>query len=142
MNETPDLQIRPEEQTEADSGVRLVKWIRTNPNLIVLFFAALIITTISSLYYFGVMLGLGNPGFTLDDSWIHLQFARTIFEDIRAQDPQALYGQSYYPQSSYSHLTQFLLSGESYSSHWSSLLHARFSWVISSTHTLEMWPGE
>lgn len=26
------------------------------------------------------MLGLGNPGFTLDDSWIHLQFARTIFE--------------------------------------------------------------
>ncbi|MGY5864354.1 MAG: hypothetical protein RTV41_07100 [Candidatus Thorarchaeota archaeon] len=80
MNETPDLQIRPEEQTEADSGVRLVKWIRTNPNLIVLFFAALIITTISSLYYFGVMLGLGNPGFTLDDSWIHLQFARTIFE--------------------------------------------------------------
>jgi hypothetical protein len=46
----------------------------------VLFIAAVIITSISCMYYFGVMLGLGNPGFTLDDSWIHLQFARTIYE--------------------------------------------------------------
>ncbi|MHA2026729.1 MAG: hypothetical protein ACW98U_12585 [Candidatus Thorarchaeota archaeon] len=80
MNETPDEQIRPVNQLEGGSRLRVIKWIRNKPDLFVLSFASIIIATISSLYYFGVMLGLGNPGFTLDDSWIHLQFARTIFE--------------------------------------------------------------
>jgi hypothetical protein len=59
---------------------RLKNRIATNPDPVILFIAASIATTISCVFYFVTMLGLGNPGFTLDDSWIHLQFARTIFE--------------------------------------------------------------
>ncbi|MHA2358900.1 MAG: ArnT family glycosyltransferase [Candidatus Thorarchaeota archaeon] len=85
MNETSDVKIETEIPTKsASEGIMIWKrpigWIRNNPEPVVLFIAAVIITSISCMYYFGVMLGLGNPGFTLDDSWIHLQFARTIYE--------------------------------------------------------------
>ncbi|MHA1950907.1 MAG: hypothetical protein ACW99G_12670 [Candidatus Thorarchaeota archaeon] len=80
MNETPDEQSSTEDASDAVSGVGLVDRLRNNLNVVVLFFAAIIITTVSCLYYFDAMIALGDPGFTLDDSWIHLQFARTIFE--------------------------------------------------------------
>lgn len=80
MNEIPDEQNHTEETTESVLGLRLIDRLRNNSNPVVLFFAATIITVVSCLYYFDAMLALGNPGFTLDDSWIHLQFARTIFE--------------------------------------------------------------
>jgi len=68
------------EHATESSFARFKKWIVKNPNPVILFVAASIVTTISCVFYFVTMLGLGNPGFTLDDSWIHLQFARTIFE--------------------------------------------------------------
>ena len=85
MNETSERNGDTEIPTESFSEVkpiwaRPIDWIRTNPNPVVLFIAAVIITCVSSVYYFSLMLDLGDPGFTLDDSWIHLQFARTIYE--------------------------------------------------------------
>ncbi len=41
---------------------------------------ATIITTLSVIHYILTMLNWTQPGLTLDDSWIHLQFARTIYE--------------------------------------------------------------
>jgi hypothetical protein len=85
MNETSEVNGDTEIPTESFSEVkpiwtRPIDWIQKNPNPVVLFIAAVIITSVSSAYYFSIMLDLGNPGFTLDDSWIHLQFARTIYE--------------------------------------------------------------
>ncbi len=47
---------------------------------IFLFLFALAATLISCIYYLLTMLSISEPGLTLDDSWIHLQFARTIFQ--------------------------------------------------------------
>ena len=43
---------------------------------------AIIATLSSCFYYLSSMLAISDPGFALDDSWIHIQFARTIFEGI------------------------------------------------------------
>lgn len=48
-------------------------------NLLLLTFA-IIATITSCMYYLSTMLTISDPGFALDDSWIHLQYARTIFE--------------------------------------------------------------
>jgi hypothetical protein len=77
LNETLDDH---KEQTTEPIFVRVKNWIKVNPNPVILFVTASIVTTVSCVFYFVTMLGLGNPGFTLDDSWIHLQFARTLFE--------------------------------------------------------------
>ena len=47
---------------------------------IILFTFALITTLSSCTYYILTMLSISQPGLSLDDSWIHLQFARTIFQ--------------------------------------------------------------
>ena len=47
---------------------------------LLLLLAAIIITLTSCIYYLATMLTISDPGLTLDDSWIHVQFARTIFE--------------------------------------------------------------
>ncbi|TXT55698.1 MAG: conserved membrane protein of unknown function [Candidatus Thorarchaeota archaeon] len=47
-----------------------------------LFISALIITTVSCVHYLTTMIAWTSPGFTLDDSWIHLQYARTIYQGI------------------------------------------------------------
>ncbi len=85
MNETSEGNGDTEIPSESFSEVkpiwlRPIDWIRKNPDPVVLFIAAVIITSVSCAYYFSIMLNLGDPGFTLDDSWIHLQFARTIYE--------------------------------------------------------------
>lgn len=85
MNETSEVDRDTEIPTESFSEVkpilkRPIDWMRKNPEPVALFIAAVTITSVSCAYYFGAMLNLGNPGFTLDDSWIHLQFARNIYE--------------------------------------------------------------
>jgi hypothetical protein len=47
---------------------------------IILVLTACIVTTLSCVYYLLTMLSISAPGLTLDDSWIHVQFARTIYE--------------------------------------------------------------
>jgi len=55
--------------------------LRHRDNLLLLTFA--IIATVSScFYYLTTMLTISDPGLALDDSWIHIQFARTIFEGV------------------------------------------------------------
>ncbi|MFW9980592.1 MAG: hypothetical protein ACFFE3_01585 [Candidatus Thorarchaeota archaeon] len=85
MNTPSEENGQEEVQNESDSELvsiltKLTNWVHTNPAPVSLFFASVIITSISCIFYIITMLGLGNPGFTLDDSWIHLQFARTIYE--------------------------------------------------------------
>jgi hypothetical protein len=45
-----------------------------------LFICAVLTTVLSCVLYIATMLTWTTPGFNLDDSWIHLQFARTIYE--------------------------------------------------------------
>ena len=45
-----------------------------------MFVFAAVATLLSCAHYIGILLTWTDVGFTLDDSWIHLQFARTIFE--------------------------------------------------------------
>ena len=47
---------------------------------IVLFLGSLFFVVVSCTFYLSVMVSYGSPGFTIDDSWIHLQYARTIFD--------------------------------------------------------------
>ncbi|MHA3963762.1 MAG: glycosyltransferase family 39 protein [Candidatus Thorarchaeota archaeon SMTZ1-45] len=56
------------------------KWLIKNKIALTIFIAAVVATGLSCVYYLSTMLSYTNPGFTLDDSWIHLQFARTIYE--------------------------------------------------------------
>ncbi|UCE11054.1 MAG: hypothetical protein JSW61_03730 [Candidatus Thorarchaeota archaeon] len=67
-----------------DSFVRLLhripEWRFFDRASISLLIVASIATLLSVSHYLLSMLLWTTPGFTLDDSWIHLQFARTIFE--------------------------------------------------------------
>ncbi len=45
-----------------------------------IFISAIILTLVTSIHYIVVMLDWTSPGFSLDDSWIHLQFARTVYQ--------------------------------------------------------------
>lgn len=57
--------------------VRVIK--RYQEDVMLLLFAAAV-TISCCIYYLSTMLTISDPGLTLDDSWIHVQFARTIFE--------------------------------------------------------------
>ncbi|MFW9786966.1 MAG: hypothetical protein ACFFE2_00290 [Candidatus Thorarchaeota archaeon] len=80
--------IAPSESTETDSTDfdekvgfgYFLKWKQRNRWNIHLFIAALIATGFSCIHYLLTMLSYTHPGFALDDSWIHLQYARTIYE--------------------------------------------------------------
>ena len=58
----------------------LVDFLRSNRENLILLASAIIITLASCAYYLLTMLSISQPGLTLDDSWIHIQFAHTIFE--------------------------------------------------------------
>ena len=58
------------------------RFINKHRNDCLLALAAIIITTLSCLQYLLTMLSITSPGLTLDDSWIHVQFARTIYEGM------------------------------------------------------------
>ena len=55
-------------------------WLKTNKDYVILCVFAIIVTLLSCLHYILTMLTWTTPGLNLDDSWIHLQFARTIYE--------------------------------------------------------------
>ncbi|MFQ5831734.1 MAG: hypothetical protein ACE5H4_03435 [Candidatus Thorarchaeota archaeon] len=60
--------------------LRFVARIRSiNPN-IHLFLIAAVVTLLSCIHYLLTLFAWTDVGFTLDDSWIHLQYARTVFE--------------------------------------------------------------
>ncbi|MHA2379462.1 MAG: hypothetical protein ACXADS_09290 [Candidatus Thorarchaeota archaeon] len=50
-----------------------------NPNIL-LFMFAVVVTLLSCIHYVVTLLEWTDIGFTLDDSWIHLQYARTLHE--------------------------------------------------------------
>ena len=69
------------EQPEVDQVTnRLFRFITQHRTDCILAFAACIVTSLSCIHYLVTMLSIASPGLTLDDSWIHVQFARTIFE--------------------------------------------------------------
>ncbi|MFW9958457.1 MAG: glycosyltransferase family 39 protein, partial [Candidatus Odinarchaeota archaeon] len=69
------------EQPEVDNALaRFRMYIRQHRNDCILALTASVITTLSCLHYLLTMLSIAAPGLTLDDSWIHVQFARTIYE--------------------------------------------------------------
>ncbi len=74
---TDDTNNAPDESV---TGIRA--WFKTNRELVIIFVAAIIATGLSCAYYLSTMLSYTFPGFTLDDSWIHLQYARTIYDGI------------------------------------------------------------
>ncbi|MBD3404813.1 MAG: hypothetical protein GF411_01600 [Candidatus Lokiarchaeota archaeon] len=49
-------------------------------NLTKLLVFAVLITALSCVHYLFTMINWTFPGFSLDDSWIHLQYARTIYD--------------------------------------------------------------
>ena len=66
-----------EEKKFDRSVISIIK--RYREDLLLLTFA-IVVTLVCSIYYLSTMLSISDPGLTLDDSWIHIQFARTIFE--------------------------------------------------------------
>lgn len=81
MNEFPERStIETGEQTSKSGDSFIRKWFARNQGFIVILLTAIVATSLSCLYYLSTMLSLTQPGFTLDDSWIHLQYARTIYE--------------------------------------------------------------
>jgi hypothetical protein len=81
MNEPSEIRTDEAGEYTSDRDVTKVRiWLAGNRDVIVILVTAIVATGLSSIYYLSTMLSYTNPGFTLDDSWIHLQFARTIYE--------------------------------------------------------------
>jgi len=81
MNEFPERStIETGEQTSESDDSFVRKWVAENQGFIVILLTAIVATSLSCFHYLSTMLSLTQPGFTLDDSWIHLQYARTIYE--------------------------------------------------------------
>ncbi|MFO7836681.1 MAG: hypothetical protein R6V83_08500 [Candidatus Thorarchaeota archaeon] len=74
------------EKVDADFGdprrilTSIVDWVSKHRSDLLLFVFGAAVTIVSCLHYLATMLIWTEPGFTLDDSWIHLQFAKTIYE--------------------------------------------------------------
>ncbi|MGD9395920.1 MAG: glycosyltransferase family 39 protein [Candidatus Thorarchaeota archaeon] len=81
MNEFPERSTKEigEQSSESDDSI-IQKWIVRNQSFLVILVTAIVVTSLSCYYYLFTMLSYTQPGFTLDDSWIHLQYARTIYE--------------------------------------------------------------
>ncbi|TFF84769.1 hypothetical protein EU524_00315 [Candidatus Thorarchaeota archaeon] len=62
----------------------LLNWLRgmneSQMNHLVLFLSSILLVVLSCVIYLSTMSYYTTPGFTIDDSWIHLQFARTIYQ--------------------------------------------------------------
>ncbi|MBY8997701.1 MAG: glycosyltransferase family 39 protein [Candidatus Thorarchaeota archaeon] len=82
MNESSERSTIDNKQASDEGDTKIHTWIGKNREIVIVFVAAIIVTGISCAYYLSTMLSYTNPGFTLDDSWIHLQYARTIYEGI------------------------------------------------------------
>lgn len=82
MNEPSERSTNENTHASDEDDAKVRDWIRKNRESVIILFAAIIATGLSCTYYLSTMLSYTNPGFTLDDSWIHLQYARTIYEGI------------------------------------------------------------
>ena len=54
----------------------------THKDGVILLITSIAITSMSCIHYISTMLNWTSPGFSLDDSWIHLQYARSIYDGI------------------------------------------------------------
>jgi hypothetical protein len=59
---------------------RFLRFFNDHRTDLILAVTACIVTLLSCVHYLLTMLAISAPGLTLDDSWIHVQFARTIYE--------------------------------------------------------------
>jgi hypothetical protein len=59
---------------------RLLSFCNRNKSMIGLLVSAILTVSLASLYYLQTMCRWTYAGFPLDDSWIHIEFARSIFE--------------------------------------------------------------
>ena len=72
--------------TDSDQSVVMTKtnlllgFMNRHRDAMILGVVALVSTVLSCIHYLATMLTITSPGLTLDDSWIHVQFARTIYE--------------------------------------------------------------
>lgn len=57
-----------------------IRSLKDHHESLVLFLFALFFTLTSCIYYLTTMLTISNPGLTLDDSWIHIQFSYVLFK--------------------------------------------------------------
>ncbi|MHA1909712.1 MAG: hypothetical protein ACW98Y_20605, partial [Candidatus Thorarchaeota archaeon] len=75
-----------EVQQPEDNGLiamynRVVESLRTRRDAILLIVGAIIFTSVTCIHYTLTLLSWTDIGFNLDDSWIHLEYARSIFEN-------------------------------------------------------------
>ena len=70
----------PRNSDAKDSKLAIPRIFIEHKEDLLLLLSAIAITIASCVYYLTTMLTISEPGLTLDDSWIHVQFARTIFE--------------------------------------------------------------
>ncbi len=82
MNEASERSINDSKHASDEGDAKVRAWFEKNREPVIILVAAIIATGLSCTYYLSTMLSYTNPGFTLDDSWIHLQYARTIYEGI------------------------------------------------------------
>ena len=67
---------------DRNSELFLIRFIKRHRDDLLLLTLAVIATVSCCIFYLSTMLTISDPGLTLDDSWIHIQFAHTIFEGI------------------------------------------------------------
>ncbi|MHA2057259.1 MAG: glycosyltransferase family 39 protein [Candidatus Thorarchaeota archaeon] len=82
MNKSSERSTKYDKQASDEDEPNVSTWLTKNRETTTIIVAAIIATGLSCAYYLSTMLSYTNPGFTLDDSWIHLQYARTITEGI------------------------------------------------------------
>ena len=80
MGELNQTSVQNPELGVISEASKIRQWFKAHREVTLLFVTAVVATCLSCGYYLATMLSYTNPGFTLDDSWIHLQFARTIYE--------------------------------------------------------------
>jgi hypothetical protein len=69
------------DKLEADKETsRVLRFITQHRTDCILALTAFIVTSLSCIHYLVTMLSIASPGLALDDSWIHVQFARTIYQ--------------------------------------------------------------
>ncbi|MFX1472387.1 MAG: hypothetical protein ACFFBM_07785 [Promethearchaeota archaeon] len=69
----------PEREMASSRTMVLARLSEIYPTLIIFILAA-VITSLSVVHYVSTLLRWTHIGFTLDDSWIHVQYARTVYE--------------------------------------------------------------
>lgn len=82
MNEASERSTNDSKHASNEVDAKIRVWFEKNREHVIILVAAIFATGLSCAYYLSTMLSYTNPGFTLDDSWIHLQYARTIYEGI------------------------------------------------------------